>query len=250
MKDRRAVPKPLAMRGRPPGHEVPTLRLSIAANVIFLLLGIAFVVRRLLRSPEPNAQAMYEAERRSVLAALPPRRGATVFLGDSLTDRGEWSELFGLATIQNRGVAGETTRDVLARAEPIASQKPARVFLLAGVNDLAMGDAAPAIAERYGRILDVFREKAPEAQLYCQSVLPVRLPGAPPLVTNDRVRALNESLARVAAGRSCTFVDLYSALAGADGALDARYTLDGIHLTGEGYAAWARAIAPLLDARR
>lgn len=226
------------------------LRLSLALNVGLVAFGLAFAAHRKWRGRGPSGPDVYLEERRSVHAALPARSGATVLLGDSLTERGPWAELLGDPSIQNRGISGDTTAGILARAPDIAAQQPARVLLLAGVNDLAAGESVPAIAARYGAILDVFRTAAPSARLYCEGVLPVRPPAAPATMRNDRIRELNEALRAVAAPRACTFVDLSPAVADESGALDARFTLDGVHLTGAGYAAWARAIAPLVNAPR
>ena len=48
----------------------------------------------------------------------------------------------------------------------------------------------------------------------------------------------------------CMYLDVRSKVAGADGQLDVRFTLDGLHLNGAGYAAWAGVIAPYLHASR
>lgn len=226
------------------------LRLSVAANVVFALLGAALVVRRLSLARDDGGARRHAEERATLFAALPPREGGTVLLGDSLTERGEWAELLGDAAVRNRGVAGDTTRDVLARAPAVAAARPERVFLLAGVNDLEAGEPVASIAERYGAILDALRAGAPGARLFCQSVFPVREGLAPRPLTNAKIAALNEALARAAAGRGCAWVDVGAALADGGGALDARFTLDGVHLTGPGYAAWARVIAPWASAPR
>lgn len=225
-------------------------RVSAAVNAIFALLAVAFVVRRAVLARADDGGAVHAQERRTLFAALPVREGATVFVGDSLTERGEWAEQLGDAAIQNRGIAGDTTAGVLARAAEVAAHEPARVFLMIGVNDLARGEPVAAVVERYAAVVDALRARAPRAHLHCQSVLPVREGQAPAALTNARIRALNEGIARVAAARSCTYVDLFSPLAGPDGALDPRFTLDGLHLTGAGYAAWAQAIAPWTNAPR
>lgn len=219
-------------------------------NLCLVVAAGAYIVRRaVIAARGDTTTPLYIRERLTVLSSMPPREGVTVFLGDSLTDRGEWAEMFGYQPIQNRGIGGDTTEGVLRRAPALAVQKPSRVFLLIGINDLGKGEGVPAIAERYAAILEVLRAAAPAAKLYCQSVFPVRQELAPPAMTNAKIRALNEAIARVAAERSCTYIDLFSVLADEDGALAPQYTIDGLHLTGEGYAAWVRAIAPWMNAR-
>lgn len=225
-------------------------RISLAANVLGLLLVIAFFARRAWLAGGGAGARLYAGERLTILEALPRREGGTVFLGDSLTDRGEWAELFGDATIQNRGVAGDTTRDILARLPGVVASRPARVLLLAGVNDLAAGEPVPAIAERYGAVVAALREGAPGARVLCQSVLPVREGLAPKAITNRAILELNEAIARVAAERGCAYVDVRAALLDDSGQLAARFTLDGLHLTGAGYSAWAAVLAPLIQDTR
>jgi lysophospholipase L1-like esterase len=228
----------------------PWFRLSLLANAVFALAAVAFVVRRSVLSRAAGGDDLYARERLSLFAAMPAREGGTVFLGDSLTDRGEWAETFGDAAIRNRGVAGDTTRGVLARIDDVAGLKPARVFLQIGVNDLGDGEAVPAVAERYAAIVVALRARAPQAKLHCESVFPVRESLAPRAITGAKIRALNEAIARIAAENACAYVDVATALAGPDGGLEPRFTLDGMHLTGEGYAAWAKAIAPWMNVAR
>lgn len=227
-------------------HTTSLLRLSLALNVLGLLLAIAFFVRRALNSGGADHARLYTEERITILEALPRREGGTVLVGDSLTDRGEWAEMFGDASLRNRGVAGDTTRDILARLPSIVALRPARVLLLAGVNDLGAGEPVAAIAGRYGAILAALREGVPGARIHCQSVLPVREGLAPKPITNRLIEELNTAIAREAAARGCAYVDVRSALLDEGGQLAAAFTLDGLHLTGKGYTAWAGVIAPLL----
>lgn len=221
-------------------------KLSLAANVLGLLLGIAFFVRRALIGGGGDGARLYAQERLTILESLPRREGGTVFLGDSLTDRGEWAETFAGATFRNRGIAGDTTRDILARVPAIVALRPSRVLLLAGVNDLGAGEPVAAIAERYRAIVAALRGGVPGVRIFCESVLPVREGLAPKVFDNRVIVELNQAIAHIASEGDCTYVDVRSALLDAAGQLDARFTLDGLHLTGPGYAAWSEVLAPLL----
>jgi hypothetical protein len=56
------------------------------------------------------------AERwRTQFEFLTERKGGIVFLGDSITEGGHWSEIFGNGAVLNRGIGGDTTQDVLDR---------------------------------------------------------------------------------------------------------------------------------------
>ncbi len=63
-------------------------------------------------------QNSIEYERRLTLfEALPKRLGGIVFLGDSITYEGPWSELFPQTQIHNFGVDGDTSAGLLERIE-------------------------------------------------------------------------------------------------------------------------------------
>lgn len=225
----------------------PWLRLSLALNVIFVALGAAFVVRRWVRAPSDDGARAYAEERKTLFVALgaaPRSTGGTLFVGDSLTDRGEWAEMLGDASVKNRGIAGETTTDVLARTADLVAMKPSRVLLMVGANDLFAGDAIERIVPRYLAIVDALRRGAPDASLVCQSVLPVREELLKKPIANASIVALNEALRGAVEAKGCAWADVRSALIDREGKLDRRFTIDGVHLTGEGYAAWVKALAP------
>jgi lysophospholipase L1-like esterase len=59
---------------------------------------------------------------------------------------------------------------------------------------------------------------------------------------------LNRALQRIAnAHDDVTYVDLWPALATAEGSLRSQYTNDSLHLNGAGYAAWVQVLRPFLS---
>jgi len=69
----------------------------------------------------------------------PVRQGDVVFLADSITQTGKWEDFFPDSPTRNRGIAGDTTRRVLARVPEVARGHPAKVFVLIGTNDVSTG---------------------------------------------------------------------------------------------------------------
>ena len=51
-----------------------------------------------------------------------------VFLGNSLTDQGNWEEWFPDFKVHNRGISGDMTGGVYRRLDPIISGRPQKVF--------------------------------------------------------------------------------------------------------------------------
>lgn len=72
-----------------------------------------------------------------------------VFLGDSITYSGLWSEVFLDKKVANRGVRGDTSEGILNRIDQILSLTPNTVYLMFGINDIAGGAKANDIFERY-----------------------------------------------------------------------------------------------------
>ncbi len=216
---------------------------SLACNLVLAGVGAAALVRRgQAAEAAASAEARTREARRAHLRSLEPAPGGLAFLGDSLTERAEWTELLGEPRAQNRGVAGDTVADARARATDVLSSKPSRVFVMLGTNDLAAGTDVARIAETYADLLDAL---APTA-VVVQSVPPVQESDRARGLTNARVRDLNVSLRALAEERKLVFVDVHAALVDASGQLDPRFTSDGVHLDAEGYLAWRRALAEAL----
>ena len=165
-----------------------------------------------------------------------------VMLGDSLTDWGDWGRLLGRTDVENLGIAGDTTADVLARLDEVEAARPTQIFVMVGVNDLLRGESVAAVEARYEQLLVELRRLCPHAAIVVQSLLPVherKLEGA---LKNEVVRALNLRLQALAAKHTVAYVHVAAAMEDAHGDLDARYTDDGLHLNDAGYRVWASAI--------
>ncbi|MDB5207650.1 MAG: family lipase, partial [Flavisolibacter sp.] len=72
----------------------------------------------------------YYQGRMELFASLGGQEKAIVFLGNSITERGVWSELLPGETIMNRGIGGDNTFGVLARLNDVIRYKPKKIFLL------------------------------------------------------------------------------------------------------------------------
>ena len=161
---------------------------------------------------------------------------AILMVGDSITDWGLWCELTGRNDIANRGIAGDTTGDLIARMH-LLNKDVRQAFIMIGINDILQGRNAEEVYRNYRTILAFFKEKG--ITPFIQSTLYVG-EGAP-LRVNRNVRDLNRMLQEYATNNAVTFIDLNKKLA-AKGFLERRFTLDGLHLTGEGYYVWAETL--------
>src|SRR5258708_3619159 len=63
-----------------------------------------------------------------------------IFLGNSITEGGNWKNLLKDSTAINRGISGDITFGILYRIDDVIRRQPAKVFLLIGINDISKGD--------------------------------------------------------------------------------------------------------------
>lgn len=220
--------------------------LSLALNAA--LAGL-WGARQIGLRPRP-APALRERARSDLfhaLAAGPVTHRDVVVVGDSLTERGEWWELLD-RPVANRGVAGDTVEAVRARLDDVAALDPRVVFVLVGVNDLLAGASPEALAARHAALFGELRARLPHARVVAESLLPIRdeLVARDAALTGATVRRANELCRRGAAAAGVDWLDVHARLADPDGELDARYSSDGLHLSGAGYRAWAAALLPYL----
>jgi lysophospholipase L1-like esterase len=195
------------------------------------------MIARLFR-PLVKAQMAMRRDQFEVLP-LPERR--VVFLGDRITEGGNWDEWFPQYSTLNRGLGSDTVDGVRTRLATAINQ-PAAVSLLIGTNDLGgqgRTNKVTGIAAQFKNLLHEIRALAPHTRLVVNSVMPMRQKHA------DRIRELNEKYAVIAHDMNADYVDLWPALADGD-TLNAAYTRDRLHLNGHGYRAWVEVLRPHL----
>lgn len=166
----------------------------------------------------------------------------TVFLGDSITQAGRWTEWFPESNAVNMGVGGDTTDDVLTRLQDVVDATPGTVVFLAGTNDLGNRRSAPEyVVRNIETILVTLRRELPDARLIVQSVMPRGHDFM------DRVHEINVHLRQFSAVVKAEWVDLWPALATENGELLPEYTDDRLHLNDAGYQAWLDVLRPALE---
>jgi lysophospholipase L1-like esterase len=166
-----------------------------------------------------------------------------VMLGDSLTEGANWNALFPGQSIANRGIGGDTTEGMLNRMNTVLGVAPHKVFIMAGINDIAVSNwPVPEVFERYRRMVDMLR--AAKVQVVVQSTL-FTGPAFPPAV-NVAVADLDNRLQSYCATGACRYVNI-NPLVAPTGTLDLRYTTDHLHVNALGYQAWVTQISPLIS---
>lgn len=186
----------------------------------------------------------YNEMRRELFKVLPTSTSDIVFLGDSITDRCEWADLFdNHPDIRNRGISGDRVRWMFDRYEVIANGHPAKIFLLIGINDLRgktkSHDVVIMIAELVSRI----RAISPETKIYIESILPLNLSKKANekfqgTTINQRIDNCNKWLETWCKDNGYTFINIAPSFKDENGELDEDYTIDGLHPNYLGYLVW------------
>jgi lysophospholipase L1-like esterase len=173
----------------------------------------------------------------SMFRACPVSKGAIIFLGDSITEGGNWPELFPGKNVLNRGIGGDITAGLLARLDEVIRHQPSKIFIAIGTNDLAIGFSNEKILKNYRAIIEQLKADSPGTKIYVQSVLPV---GKRVLFghKNEKILPLNQELRQMCAELGITYIDLYPQFLNGDGYLDNQFTNDNLHLLGNAYLLW------------
>ncbi|RST74202.1 lipase [Siminovitchia acidinfaciens] len=226
------------------------LSISIGFNLLIILFtGLTFIKFDKVDAPQRSNPAkrtgFHYYERTTLFNELPIPPDSIVFLGDSLTFRTEWSELFPEKSVINRGIGGDTTKGVLERLDSVLAAQPKQIFLLIGVNDLKSHSVA-ATVRNYSVIINRIQAGSPNTEIFIQSLLPINNSKYGKILTNYKIKKMNKGLRSLAKSSGVHYIDLYSNFANND-QLPEEYTVDGIHLTGKGYILWKESIKKYID---
>jgi acyl-CoA thioesterase I len=197
-------------------------------------------------------------------AELRPQTGRAVFLGDELTEN--WGEgkapFFPGRPYLNRGIAGQTTPQMLVRfRQDVIDLKPAAVVIQGGSNDLG-GNTGPATT---GTIADNIMTMTELAKLHGIAVVLASLTPVCDCVAGSprrhltlarpfgKILGVNDWIKEYAEKSGAVYLDYHSALAQGR-VIRKELTVDGLQVNDAAYAQMAplaeRAIAKALERPR
>lgn len=194
-------------------------------------------------SPGPWEDAIRAFEEAD--AATPPPSGANLFLGSSSIRLWDLRADFeGFACVQ-RGFGGSEIADSVRYAPRIALPcKPRTIVFYAGDNDLANGKTPEQVLDGFRELVELVHRALPDTRIVFISIKP----SVQRWALAESMRRANE-LVRALAERDLAveFVDVWPAMLGADGRPRAElFVEDGLHLSRDGYRAWAELVRPHL----
>lgn len=176
----------------------------------------------------------------------PDTKNEIIFLGNSITEGGDWEALFSTVNAVNRGISGDVTDGILNRLDEVLSSKPKKIFLLIGTNDLARGKSVDYVVNNSKLILKKIKSDSNDTKIYLQSVLPFN----PTIGTKfsghkskqQDVLVLNEKLKKIARKYNVKYLNIHRKFSNKKGQLKSDLTYDGLHLNKNGYIFWAKII--------
>ncbi|MEG0851772.1 MAG: family 20 glycosylhydrolase [Flavobacterium sp.] len=186
-------------------------------------------------------------QRVSHFRTLPLTKNDIVFVGNSITNGAEWAELFADNRIKNRGISSDVSAAVLNRIDEIAIRKPAKVFLLIGVNDLSRNISTDSIFKNIAKIVSYLKQESPSTKLFVQSILPVNdfyKKFESHTSKGEQIKRLNAVLKQNSTVYNYTYIDLHASFCDENGKLVKELTNDGLHLKGDGYLLWKHLVYP------
>ncbi len=171
-----------------------------------------------------------------------------LFLGDSITqgwsDNEVWKRFYTPRNAANFGIGGDRTQHVLWRIKngELDGIKPKVAVLMIGTNN-ASSNTPDEIAQGITAIVHELRQRLPETRILLLAVFP-RSPQPDSL--RDRLKSVNEKVAKLDDGASVKFLDIGKAFLEEDGRISKEVMPDYLHLSRLGYRRWADAMEPTL----
>ena len=198
------------------------------------LLFISLIFSLFALGQTEKKYSTYYYQRVTLFEQLPISSDDILFIGNSITDGGEWSELFQNPHIKNRGISGDTTWGVYDRISILLKGKPAQIFLMVGINNVPKGESPESIAKDIQHIIQKIKKESPNTEILVQSLLPV----------TTKYNMFQEHTSHWQ--EIVKYIDLFTHFVDDNGQMKPEYTNDGLHLLGKGYMLWKEIITPYL----
>ncbi len=192
---------------------------------------------------EARERARHAAERLQTFAAESPdeSRGAVVFLGSSTIERCPLETLFPDVRAVNHGIGWAGARELAAHLDALLIGDPRAIVLYAGSPDRLAGPLdVEGVIGSIEHLARAVRARAPTAPVLLLGLLPsTTTRGA----ETEAFRRIEDGIGRIAVEFGFAHIDFTDTeLVDAAGALRETLSVDGLHLSLEGYAIFAHRL--------
>lgn len=148
-------------------------------NLLWILLVVAAFFYRSVRDRRdyvnvPESNPLFE-DRMNLFSLADQRWTGPVdvlFLGDSHTQRGLFSELYPDLRVVNRGIGSDTSDGVMKRLDEIVKLSPKKIVMLFGGNDRAFEATPEHVVQNMGAIVARLKNELPNAKIAIVSLFP------------------------------------------------------------------------------
>lgn len=215
----------------------------------YILITLFVVLFAQISDAQTQKYSTFYMQRSSLFNKLSITSKDIVFIGNSITNGAEWNELFPQKRVKNRGISGDTSEGVFDRLDAVVKGKPAKIFILIGVNDISREIKVETIVLNMKQIVEKIQKESPKTKIYIQSILPVNpdfemFKGH---MKPELIKEINQFYQNIAQEYKVNYIDLYSYfLEDGTDKMNKKYTNDGLHLLGEGYLLWGEIVKPYL----
>ncbi|MEO7309103.1 MAG: GDSL-type esterase/lipase family protein [Chitinophagaceae bacterium] len=192
-------------------------------------------------SVDTTYNSTYYVQKTTLFRLLPDTKHEIIFLGNSITDIGEWAEIWNNHHVKNRGISGDNTFGVLARLDEVVSSKPTKIFIMIGINDIARDTPDSIILANYKKIIERIRNESPKTIIIVQSILPTNNEFTDFKNHQNKdthIQWFNGQLMAYCKAAKIRFINLYPSFLDNNNKLSRSFTNDGLHLNGDGYMKW------------
>lgn len=197
--------------------------------------------------PMTDKEMKVERYREANKSVIP---GQIVFAGSSLMEMFPINRLLEEhgddTVIYNRGIGGFVSQELLDVLDVcVLDLAPSRIFINIGTNDLSNPDIPiPELMDRYDRIITRIEETLPGIEIYFMAYYPINYEAATEemkeclrIRTNEKINLANAEVEKLARKHGQKYIDVNKNLKDEQGRLKAEYTIEGMHIYEEGYAA-------------
>lgn len=216
--------------------------------LVLALCTISFAVYSQQKTWDSTYRPNNYAQRVANFRSYPNSPKDIIFLGNSITDFTDWNELLQLTEARNRGISGDITFGILERLDEVTEGKPAKVFVLIGINDISRNIPDSVILDNYKKIIRRIKAASPQTRIYFNTLLPVNntFTDRAHFNKDEHIHFINEGLKKLGEAEKITIIDIHPLFLDADKRLEKLYTYDGLHLNAAGYVKWAAILKPYL----
>ena len=188
------------------------------------------------------------AQKLAQFRSYPNANTDVIFLGNSIMDYTDWNELLQLPQARNRGISGDISFGILQRLDEVTEGKPAKVFILIGINDISRNIPDSIILDNYKKIIQRIKSESPKTKIYFNTLFPVNntFPDKNHFNKDEHILYINSELKKLGTTEKITVIDIHPQFLDNENRLDKKYTYDGLHPNSEGYTKWASILMPYI----